>query len=456
MSAGRLSTRVSRLSLGALALGLAGSGAGTAALLHQRAVVELDRLLLVAAQAGEQRPTWANGHHPAPVTVWSWDPGEPVPTPLVGAAEAEAALHSEAPLYLDRGADRLLLLAVEPPDVHADPTIPGPAADPDHPHALRLARAPREGPARTVGVFLMVYAAVSLCVVAMAALLLPRRVEAALAPLDQTRRALEALRGLAVRSRLPPGGPDEVAAVVRSVNDLLERLDAAVSVRSRFTAAAAHELRTPVALLQAELELALRRPRAPEAYQEALRGALGSVGRLRGLVEGLMALARVDAGHVEEGKAPEHLSAVIGAALAAEGPALAAAGCAWGLQIDEDPELPLHGPLMCAAIGNLLRNCATHAPGRPVHLRLGVEDGVVRLVVEDQGPGLRPRADAGAPTGLGLGLRLCREVSRRHGGALLLEPAPGGGLRATLVLPVDAGVGLPPALAARADAEGPG
>jgi hypothetical protein len=320
VSAGRLSTRVSRLSLGALALGLAGSGAGTAALLHQRAVVELDRLLLVAAQAGEQRPTWANGHHPAPVTVWSWDPGEPVPTPLVSAADAELALRSEAPLYLDRGADRLLLLAVEPPDVHADPTSPEPAADPDHPHALRLARAPREGPARTVGVFLMVYAAVSLCVVAMAALLLPRRVEAALAPLDQTRRALEALRGLAVRSRLPPGGPDEVAAVVRSVNDLLERLDAAVSAQGRFTAAAAHELRTPVALLQAELELALRRPRAPEAYQEALRGALGSVGRLRGLVEGLMALARVDAGQVEEGKAPEHLSALIGAALAAEGP----------------------------------------------------------------------------------------------------------------------------------------
>ena len=147
MSAGRLSTRVSRLSLGALALGLAGSGAGTAALLHQRAVVELDRLLLVAAQAGEQRPTWANGHHPAPVTVWSWDPAEPLPTPLVRPDEVAAALASEAPLYLDRGADRLLLLAVEPPDVPPTPPCRAPRPRPTTPTRCaspgRPARAPR-------------------------------------------------------------------------------------------------------------------------------------------------------------------------------------------------------------------------------------------------------------------------------------------------------------------------
>ena len=249
-----------------------------------------------------------------------------------------------------------------------------------------------------------------------------------------------------MRSRLPTGGPREVAALVGAVNDLLERLDAAVGVQSRFTAEAAHELRTPVAVLRAELELALRRPRTAEETQAALQGALRSAERLSALVEGLMALARVDAGQIEEGKGPERLSSVISAAVAAERPGIDAAGGSLRLRLTDDPELWVHSALLTSAVANLLRNAAVHAAGTPVQLSLSVdgEDAVVR--VDDSGPGLPEArladvmgafARAGrARGGLGLGLTLSQEVARRHGGTLQLSHSPSGGLRATIRLPV--------------------
>jgi len=425
--------QVSRVALSGLAATLLLTGAGTAALLHHQAVRDVDELLLVAGQAEHGPDHWGNGHHPSPVEVHTWDPGAQaapsipgVPTDLMWQA-----VGSEHPTFLTVDHTRILLLAVEPPDVHDQDPAPA------HPHALRIATVPLPTWMQSTGRFTLFYSVVALIVLGGGALVLPRQLQRTLSPLAHTTRTLAQIRGLAVRSRLPTGGPREVAAVITAVNALLERLEAAVSTQTHFTATAAHELRTPVALLQGELELALRRPRTPEEYQAALQEALQSVQRLAGLVEGLMALARVHAGQVEEGLAPERLSGLLSAALATERPQLEARGGSVEVSIDTDPELTVHGPLLTAAMANLLRNAADHAPGAVVRVQLQArpsadgQPGVV-VVVRDFGPGPDPHR---AP-GLGLGLRVCDEVLARHGGTVSLEPVDGGGARAEMWLPV--------------------
>jgi signal transduction histidine kinase len=163
---------------------------------------------------------------------------------------------------------------------------------------------------------------------------------------------------------------------------------------------------------------------------------LESVVRLEGLVEGLMALARVHAGQVEEGLQPEHLSSLVSVALATERGRILARGGEVEVALATDPELVVHGPLLTAAIANRLRNAADHAPGAAV--RVTVEpspregnDGVT-VTVDDNGPG----QGSSEPHGLGIGLRVCREVLARHGGSVHTGSSPTGGMRARLWLPL--------------------
>ncbi len=440
--AAALEQRLSRVAVGGALVLLAAVGLGTAGALHLHAVADLDRLLLVAAQAGAgtsgETAGWVNGHHAPPVEVWEWAPGDG----RVAEARAREAFASEAPVRETVGGRRRLLLAVEPPGADCPP---GPAWGHAHPRALRVAEAPAEQPAQTVGVFLAVYAAVAGAAGALGAWVLPRRVRRALGPLRDAEAQLAAVPGLGAGTRLPVEGPAEVAAVLRSVNALLDRLDAAVQAQSRFTADAAHELRTPVTVLRGELELALRKPRDAAGYRAALAAALAQVERLGGLVEGLMALARLDAGGVQEEGAPLRLSAVAHAALRRESARLEAAGNRVELRVEADPELRGHGALLELTAANLLRNAAVHAPGTAVRVTVGVGPAGAELRVEDGGAGV-PAARREAVfarfaredrrrEGLGLGLALAREVARHHGGDVVLEDAPGGGLRARLVVP---------------------
>ncbi len=424
-----LVTTVSRVALAAVAASLLATGAGTAALLHHHALRDVDQLLLVGAQAGRAPDAWQNGHYPGPVTVEVWDPDKG-PIPAHWGLDLDVALGilaTEMPVWVDQGDERVLFLAVEPQGVHDQwpPVI-------DHPHGLRMARCPHETAKDTIGRFLFWYGVVAFGVVAMVARFLPRWLRWALAPLEDTRKALEGMQGVAVRTRLPEGGPFEVARLVQSVNALLDRLEAAVSAQTRFAATAAHELRTPVALLQGELELALRRPRTTDEYRTTLSDALDSVGRLARLVEGVMALTRIDSGRIEEERRREYLSALVSAAVATERPTIEAAGGQLSVVIPRDVALWVHVPLFTAALGNLLRNCARHAPGTLVALRVVVAGDIVHLLVDDDGPGIAPGRGLAHP---GIGLRVVDEVVRRHGGTFQLGPRPGGGARAEIRFP---------------------
>lgn len=414
--------RISGLGVAALAAALAVVGASTGAWLHVHALGALDDALLAAAHVHV-----ADGdvHHFGPdIETWVATPEDGRVPPRILARAAEGA----EPFVKDQGDRRLLLLPV------------GTASD----EVLVVgAWAPRVTVARSIGGFLGAWFLASALIVVVSASAVSAVVRRALRPLAAARADVTRVVALGQGLRVSEAAPLEVEPLLRAVNALLDRLEAAHALQVRFTADAAHELRTPVTALLGQIDVALLKE---EASDPALLVSLRQgVVRLRALVEALSALVRVDAGEIEASREPVRAREIAEAALEIEREALAKAGCRVTLHLDDDPELEAHTVLLELAVGNLLRNAAAHAPGADVTLTLRREGPRAVFEVRDTGPGIpedevealfgrfaRGRVDEGRRVGLGLGLPLAREVARRHGGDCVLRPVPDGGIRAIL------------------------
>src|SRR6185437_12473261 len=213
----------------------------------------------------------------------------------------------------------------------------------------------------------------------------------------------------------------------------------------RFVADASHELRTPLALLQTELELALRRPRSHQELEDALRSASEETQRLVRLAEDLLLIARADQGPLpvsrEEVEA-EQLLGVVAERFATRAQTL-------GRDLSAEPsELRLDAdPLRVEqALGNLVDNALTHGEGR-VELRAVDAGDRVELHVLDEGAGFppefRPRAferfsqgdKARSGAGSGLGLSIVELVATAHGGIAKASNRAEGGTDVWLSLP---------------------
>src|SRR5207253_5656207 len=122
---------------------------------------------------------------------------------------------------------------------------------------------------------------------------------AALRPVEAMRRRAAAITASTPGTRLPvPSSRDEISKLAETLNDMIQRLEAAFEHERRFVADASHELRTPLALLRTELELALRRPRSHNELEQALRSAAEETERLTRLAEDLLLIARSDQGEL--------------------------------------------------------------------------------------------------------------------------------------------------------------
>lgn len=236
----------------------------------------------------------------------------------------------------------------------------------------------------------------------------------------------------------PAGMPEEILPLVEAINHLLNRLQDALAQQRRFTAVAAHELRTPLAALRARID-ALP-PTLPQR-----QGLEAAIERMARLVDQLLAVSRLEGGLVllDEDLDLCELVQVVAAELA---PLAAREDRELTLDLPPHPVV-VHGnrDALARAIANLLDNAFRHTPrGTPVEVQVS-EAGAVRVL--DRGPGLsghapdqlfQPFARYGRQHshGAGLGLAIVRDVARLHGGRVEAQDRPGGGAIFTMELPL--------------------
>ena len=248
------------------------------------------------------------------------------------------------------------------------------------------------------------------------------------------------------RLPVPPTG-DELQRLGTTLNEMLDRLEAALERERDFVADAGHELRTPLALLRTELELALRQAKTPDELREAVRRSASEADRLSQLAEDLLVIARADrGGRLPLRREPVDVARLFGTVAsrfewrAAEFGKTIAWTPADGLGIEAD-RLRLE-----QALGNLVDNALRYG-GDEVTLAAIAADGRVELHVRDNGDGVPPdflarafdrfaRVDsARTGGGSGLGLSIVKTIAESHGGTAHLAQAEPAGTDAWISLP---------------------
>jgi len=253
-----------------------------------------------------------------------------------------------------------------------------------------------------------------------------------------------------------PRGSDELAHLAVTLNAMLDRLQHGVLEKQRLVADASHDLRSPLAVMRAELDVSLRGELTPAA-----RGVLVSVheevDRMSRTVENLLTLAQADEGHLQLLTAPLLLRDRVRATIRALAPTAAAKG----LAIEEREALMADGPDLVEAdahrvdqmLVNLIENAIKYTPpGGAVTVLVWRRGDEVGVTVSDTGPGIPPeaidhvfdrffRVDGArrrTSGGSGLGLAICREIVEAHGGRIWVDSESGRGSAFSLALPATA------------------
>jgi len=270
---------------------------------------------------------------------------------------------------------------------------------------------------------------------------------AALRPVEAMRRRAAEVSAERPGQRLPlPRARDEIRRLGETLNAMLGRLEAGLARERRFVADASHELRTPLALLQTELELAMRRPRSPQELELALRSASEEVERLVRLAEDLLVLASSDEGRLPLRVSQHYVREVLDSVAGRYDARASAAGRSLEVVAAGDGVLTGDRLRLEQALGNLVDNALRYGAGT-VRLEADPEDGSLALRVSDDGAGFPPeflpraferfsRADvARAGGGAGLGLAIVDAIARAHGGSATATNRAEGGAEITLFIP---------------------
>ncbi len=274
---------------------------------------------------------------------------------------------------------------------------------------------------------------------------------AALRPVERLRVEAEAVSGSEPGRRLVvPATGDELARLAHSLNQMLARLEEAMTRERRLVSDASHELRTPLANLKAELELALRKARSTDELTAALHSAADETDRLTRLSEDLLVLARTDQGRLPVRREDQDLSQLLQETVASFAGRAEGLGVALEASVLDGLHVNVDGTRIRQAVGNLVDNALRHTPpsGR-VTVDLSNRDGILTIGVADTGDGFPPsfldrafepfsrsdRARARADGGAGLGLAIVQAVAEAHGGSAEATNRPEGGALVVLRIP---------------------
>ena len=265
-----------------------------------------------------------------------------------------------------------------------------------------------------------------------------------LAPVAAIQTRADAITGSELHQRVPePIGRDEISDLARTINAMLGRLESSAKRQEAFVGDAAHELRSPIASLQARLETVIGT--AAPSEQPVLHDLLRETTRMGRLVEHLLLLARTDAGTISADRVPVDLDDLIReAATSFESETVS-------IDIsDVEPVQVLGQPaLLEQVVSNLLDNAGRYAESR-IDVSLHANGSRAVLAVDDNGPGIpaelrtdvlerfvrvdesRERGTGGA----GLGLAIVSEIVRIHDGEVEVNESPTGGARVRVLLPL--------------------
>ena len=231
-----------------------------------------------------------------------------------------------------------------------------------------------------------------------------------------------------------------------AINRLLGQIDELLRREHRFIADAAHEMRTPLAILRLHGQNALQAASDAER-DKALEFLLGGVARLSRVVNQMLTMARIEPNQGQRNWAPVDLARLVTDTLAELTP--------WILEQGQEPSLEIFpgdyllrsdAGALGIALQNLLTNAVNHSPaGSRVAVFLQAEADALVLRIEDQGPGIaeedlqrvfEPFYRKGSISGAGLGLPIVAAIMQRLGGEVRLRNLAGGGLCASLYLPL--------------------
>jgi signal transduction histidine kinase len=252
----------------------------------------------------------------------------------------------------------------------------------------------------------------------------------AIAPVEEIRQAANRISAQRLDQRLPvPPTNDEIAGLIEILNATFERLQRSFEQSARFSADASHHLKTPIAILRADVEEVLADVNCSESTQARAEGLLHRIHQLSSVVDNLLLLSRADAGRVEPAKTHFELGEVL------EGVLDDALTLAEPLDLTVEANIPKHlllkaDPTFVGIITqNLVENAVKYnTPGGCIRVEARAVDGKVEMTIGNTGDGIpgerashlferffRVRGGARVP-GHGLGLSIARELARAHGG----------------------------------------
>jgi len=289
---------------------------------------------------------------------------------------------------------------------------------------------------------ILAVAAGSACAAIVAALLVGNSVSTSVARLARVSAQLESGD---LTARATEDGPAELRALAGSFNEMADSIERLFDARRELVAWASHDLRTPLANMQAMLEAVEDGLAQPEEYVPALRD---QVRALSALTDDLFELARIDSGALTLELRDAELSGLVRSCLRG------VEAEARSRQVTLEARMGEAVTARCApekverVLLNLLANALRHTPSDgSVAVLVEEEDDGVRVTVEDSGEGLSPeslrrmferfwRGDAArSARGAGLGLAIARGLVEAHGGRIWAENRPGGGARISFTLP---------------------
>jgi heavy metal sensor kinase len=268
----------------------------------------------------------------------------------------------------------------------------------------------------------------------------------ALRPVDRITRAAEQISTGDLTERVPtPAKMDEIGRLAVTFNQMISRLQAAFERQRQFTSDASHELRTPLAVMRGDIEIALRRERAPEEYKRVLTSNLEEIVRLSRLVEDLLMLARADSGRLELRREPFDLNKLCRQMIEYISPLAQQKGQDLTYKAPGTGEINLNGDMqrIKQLLLNLLDNAIKYTDyGGVVTLGLKIENKDAVITVADTGRGIPPEdlpfiferffrkskstSDRSA-TGFGLGLSIVKWIVDSHGGKIEAKSEVGKG-----------------------------